>query len=266
MSDSQQAASVLLTASPGDSVVFSWMGNHNVYRMTDSASYQACNFTGAVNLGAGSPVSWTVPNSPGAVYYFSCEVGGHCRAGQKLAVTVAAAASSGGSAPAPGPVIGASARIRQVVTVQSISRSSQYTGAVQRVYNTAYAITLGIWDHPNGRYAAGCSVQSTASRRAVTIVFNAQVVGPAAVATADAAAKSLALNSGALTSSFSAARQATGETGVATPSITQVAAPATVPTPVETSSSSDGPSNSFIPVLIVVIVAGLMSPCSLWSL
>merc|ERR1719478_1687626 len=76
-----------MSANTGDKLKFSWTGGHNVYLMASKAAFDACNFTGGTNLGATSPVSYTVPQSSEKIY-FGCEVGMHCSAGQKLAVTV----------------------------------------------------------------------------------------------------------------------------------------------------------------------------------
>ena len=72
------------TAIVGDSLKFMWEGVHNVYMMADKAAFDSCDFAGATNLGAASPVEYTLTALP---TYFACEIAGHCGAGQKLAVT-----------------------------------------------------------------------------------------------------------------------------------------------------------------------------------
>ena len=75
------------TAIVGDSLHFMWdetYGAHNVYKMADKAAFDSCDFAGATNLGAASPVEYTLTALP---TYFACEIAGHCGAGQKLAVT-----------------------------------------------------------------------------------------------------------------------------------------------------------------------------------
>lgn len=74
-----------IASSPGDTIVFEWGTNHNVYLMPDDAAYNACNFTGATNLGDISPVEYVYTNG---TEYFACEVSGHCLAGQKVTVTM----------------------------------------------------------------------------------------------------------------------------------------------------------------------------------
>ena len=78
------AAAQAMTAAVGDTLEFSWTGNHNVYLMADETAFDACDFTGAIDLGDASPVSYTLTSLPA---YFGCEIAGHCTYGQKLAVT-----------------------------------------------------------------------------------------------------------------------------------------------------------------------------------
>jgi len=71
-------------------------GGHNVYAMASANDFASCVFTGGTNLGASSPVAYTVPSDAveGSVLYFGCEVDSHCSSGQKLAVTIAAPEAS----------------------------------------------------------------------------------------------------------------------------------------------------------------------------
>ena len=75
-----------IAASPGDTISFTWTGEHNVYRMkgADSISSYPCDFAGASFLGSASPVEYVVGDE--AAMYFSCEISDHCGAGQKLTI------------------------------------------------------------------------------------------------------------------------------------------------------------------------------------
>ena len=82
MSDPEKRA---MEASAGTLITFTWTGNHNVYKMASKEAFDACDFTGAVEVGSQSP---TLVNYAGAeAAYYACEVGTHCRNGQKLAVS-----------------------------------------------------------------------------------------------------------------------------------------------------------------------------------
>ena len=72
-----------ITAAKGDTITFTWGGNHNVYQ---SATTDPCDFTtaGFADLGAVSPVTFTMGDK---AVYFGCQIPGHCGAGQKLTVT-----------------------------------------------------------------------------------------------------------------------------------------------------------------------------------
>jgi len=82
------------TYKAGTKLTFSWTGgsnSHNVVLMTGKAAFDSCDFTGGTNLGASSPVTYTISREATQPLYFACSVGSHCNSGQKLAVTVEAA-------------------------------------------------------------------------------------------------------------------------------------------------------------------------------
>jgi len=85
-----------MTVNAGDSIEFQWNSGHNVYMMPNG-HLDSCNFYGATQIGSGltGPVSFTVPKQAkaGDMFYFACNVGGHCMAGQHLAVTVGGGAT-----------------------------------------------------------------------------------------------------------------------------------------------------------------------------
>ena len=74
----------------GDTIKFTWAGDHNVYKMKGATDYGSCSFTEAVQEGTGNagPVTVTVGSTD---EYFACKVGAHCKSGQKLHVTVGVA-------------------------------------------------------------------------------------------------------------------------------------------------------------------------------
>ena len=81
-----------LTVSAQDTISFHWQGgkHHNVWSLPDRKSFDNCDFTVGHKLGDTSPVTYNVHTFP--THYFACyNTGpgepGHCRAGQKLAVT-----------------------------------------------------------------------------------------------------------------------------------------------------------------------------------
>ena len=84
--DAAAVAARSKTAHVGDSLHFMWGGDnaHNVHMMANKAAFDSCDFTGATNLGAVSPVEYKLTALP---TYFACQIPGHCAAGQKLAVT-----------------------------------------------------------------------------------------------------------------------------------------------------------------------------------
>merc|ERR1711907_600724 len=92
-------------AQVGETVVFKYSTSHNVYSIPTKAGYDACDFSGATELGSTSQGGGTgaLPNvynyqcsSPGQAY-IACEVGAHCAAGQKVTINcdVANSASAG---------------------------------------------------------------------------------------------------------------------------------------------------------------------------
>merc|ERR1712037_631539 len=86
MTAAEKAQSVKI----GTDVVFTWLGGakaHGVKLFKTKAAFDACDFadTGAA-LATTSP--YTYKASKAGVYYFGCSIGGHCKADQKLALTV----------------------------------------------------------------------------------------------------------------------------------------------------------------------------------
>ena len=76
-----------ITANTGDKLKFAWTGSHNVYKMSSKTTYDACDFTGATQVGTGD--SGPVEATMGAeTVWYACKVNGHCAAKQKLRVQV----------------------------------------------------------------------------------------------------------------------------------------------------------------------------------
>ena len=83
----------------GDKLSFKYNAFHNVYLMPSQEAYASCNFSEATELasatyggGEGSfPNVYEAVTTSMGTLYFACEVGAHCKAGQKIEVTVTAA-------------------------------------------------------------------------------------------------------------------------------------------------------------------------------
>ena len=84
----------------GEVLKFIWTGGHNVYLMKDTAAFDACDFSTGTNLGAASPVYYTMGAT---TTYFACQVGSHCSIGQKLSAVIAGGGTGGGTATSPSP-------------------------------------------------------------------------------------------------------------------------------------------------------------------
>ena len=99
---------------PADSeITFEWSNGHNVYEMSSKAAYDACDFSAATEVcPAAVGGSCTIDAPPAdTTKYYACRVGLHCRRGQIVAITGAAApgtdhtfdADGDGDAPPPTP-------------------------------------------------------------------------------------------------------------------------------------------------------------------
>ena len=85
MSATEQKQTVEVNAD----VIFKWIGHHNVYMFPNKADFDDCDFTKATLLAMSTQNSYTFKTSSPGVFYFGCEVGGHCTyLQQKLALTV----------------------------------------------------------------------------------------------------------------------------------------------------------------------------------
>jgi len=79
-----------LEAKVGDTIVFEWVGGHNVYIHPS----MSCDLEGAINVGSSSGSSYTFVEADGSAegtdMFFSCDINNaaHCMAGQSLTVKV----------------------------------------------------------------------------------------------------------------------------------------------------------------------------------
>jgi len=87
------------TATVGDTVTFTWSEKdgkiHNIYKNANKVDYDACAKTdGTMEAPDATSGTWSWTPDAAGTFYFICEVGSHCSSsGQKVAVTVSAAAS-----------------------------------------------------------------------------------------------------------------------------------------------------------------------------
>jgi hypothetical protein len=91
-----------LNAQVGDTVTFDWSGTvpHDLKQMASSTALQSCDFTGATQLVASTTAgNHAMDTSTAGTFYFSCQVGSHCAAMQKIIVVV----SASGPSPSPEP-------------------------------------------------------------------------------------------------------------------------------------------------------------------
>ena len=80
-----------ISANVGDTLLFTWGGFHNVY----IAPSNSCNnLSSGTDLGASSPVRYTVQAEDEGGIVFACEVPGHCQAGMLLPVNVGQTSSN----------------------------------------------------------------------------------------------------------------------------------------------------------------------------
>ena len=78
----------------------------------------------------------------------------------------------------------ANATITQSMTFSAL-QIGDYTGSVQRVYETAFGIAIGIYSAVTTEWLAGTNVISRASRRSITVEFEAIISNEQAAYTAD---------------------------------------------------------------------------------
>jgi len=165
------------------------------------------------------------------------------------AVPTAAPTAAGPAIPAGGT------KVVQVFSFTALSLSD-WTPDTQAVYETAFGINIGIYDETAKAYKAGCSVTSTASRRALAVSFTA-VASAAQAATARTAAQS-ADGATSFAANVAKANTALGKS-VAVPSAADISAQpavttdAVVPTPTPTTTTTTSSGGIVIIIIIVVV-------------
>ncbi|XP_011074212.1 blue copper protein [Sesamum indicum] len=82
------------TFAVGDTLVFNYAPGHTVDEVSAN-DYKTCTTGNSLSSDSSGATSITLKSA--GSHYFICGVPGHCSGGMKLAITVAAAASSGGS-------------------------------------------------------------------------------------------------------------------------------------------------------------------------
>ena len=83
------------TVKGNSSIGFYWDGMHNIYELPDKAAYDACDFSKAtVNTEAVKNGKATVDFPALGNRFFACQVGSHCKSGQKVMVHVTEAGAA----------------------------------------------------------------------------------------------------------------------------------------------------------------------------
>jgi len=165
------------------------------------------------------------------------------------------------------PVLTRAGAVKKTIVTQDISISSlslaDYKGDVEKVYETAYGISIKIWDSSAKSFKTGCEVDSTAKAKAarragVTITFTATISNNQALAdSASVASQTLASTpAGFLTA------MATAKTDLKLPNVKvpaagdlTVAAPQTTTTGGSTSGAGLEQITSAASVLFAVVLA-----------
>ena len=83
----QQSTPTVIT---NTEVIFQWSGPDTIWLLPDEKAFDACDFSKATELASGSQNPYTYKAPSTGIVYFGCQVGrgGHCKANQKLALTV----------------------------------------------------------------------------------------------------------------------------------------------------------------------------------
>merc|ERR1711865_588316 len=87
---SGNAADREIAIASGDTITFTWSGEHNVYKLANAAAFASCDFAGATHMGSISPVTVAVGTTD---EWYACQILGHCMADQKLHVANSASSS-----------------------------------------------------------------------------------------------------------------------------------------------------------------------------
>ena len=59
-----------------------------MYKFPSKVAFDACDFSKAVELASTKKSSYTYKATSSGTFFFGCQIGSHCKMGQKLALTV----------------------------------------------------------------------------------------------------------------------------------------------------------------------------------
>lgn len=125
-----------VAASGGQAVLFKYSANHNVYQLGSAAAFEACNFTGATEIGnttqgggSGSyPNHFSYTCTQSGSVYLACQVGSHCAGGQKVVVACGSMAPTSATTSGTGRLartwVGSAAVLAAVVLAGAASGAS----------------------------------------------------------------------------------------------------------------------------------------------
>ena len=85
----EQLPPVTVDPATDETITFKWSFTHNVYEMPSAAAMDSCDFSGAKEIAGSSSGGSVTVDAPaaGETKYYACEVGSHCNAGQRVAIT-----------------------------------------------------------------------------------------------------------------------------------------------------------------------------------
>lgn len=88
----------------GDTVTFTWSGNHNVYESASMSDYDGCVKTGGIMQATTAVFTWSFTATTAGTRYFICEVGSHCNGAlQKVAITISDGTPASPPSASPSP-------------------------------------------------------------------------------------------------------------------------------------------------------------------
>jgi len=142
--------------------------------------------------------------------------------------------------------------ISHSVTFSSLANAAAYTGTVKTTYEVGYGLGLGIYDQSSESYAFGCSVSSTAARRAATVAFTGSVHHTLATSALSAASS---MSASSLVSNIATANTVLGA-GITVPTASQITSltqnTVNTPTSSPTSNNDDKLSTGWLIALICI--------------